>query len=110
MPHENSWSHELGEAADQANFFQRGRQFCSAEVEHMVRWLPEPCSSAQEVSAHLYLSNLQNLGREAPQAQPLAVTGGEFADPSSKDLGIVCQSHQCGETHFAGKEGGNTGA
>ena len=56
------------------------------------------------MSAHLYLSYLQKLGWEAPQTQLLAVTFGEFADPSSKDAGIVYQSHQCGETHFTGME------
>ena len=73
----------------------------------MVRWFPEPCYSAQEVSAHLYISCLQQHGRDAPQAQALVVTGSEFTDPSLESLRAVCQGYQGGETHFTGKEGGN---
>ena len=81
----------------------------ASEAEDMVRRLLESHRSAQEVSAHLYISCPQELGWYAPQAQLLAVLFGEFANPLSKGLGAMCKGYQGRETHLTGKEGWNRG-
>ena len=65
----------------------------------MVRWFPEPCSSAHEDLGLLQHRQPSEVWGDVLQAQLLMISLSKFTDPLSESLGAVYGGHQDRESH-----------